>query len=59
MWLSLQQNRIVEKEKVDTIADGLALKEPGEKPFSIVKKYVDEVVLVNEDEIKKALVFLL
>ena len=59
MWLSLQQNKIVEKEEIDTIADGLALKKPGEKPFSIVKKYVDEIVLVTEDEIKKALIFLL
>jgi len=59
MWLSLQQNKIVEKKQIDTIADGLALKKPGEKPFSIVKKYVDEIVLVTEDEIKKALIFLL
>ena len=59
MWLSLQQNRIIEKEQVNTIADGLALKKPGEKPFSIVQKYVDEIVLVSEDEIKKAIIFLL
>jgi threonine dehydratase len=59
MWLSLQQNSITEKENVNTIADGLALKKPGIKPFNIVRKYVDDVVLVTEDEIKKALVFLL
>lgn len=59
MWLSLKQNSITEKENVNTIADGLALKKPGIKPFDMVRKYVDEVVLVTEDEIKKALVFLL
>ncbi|MBA7537974.1 L-threonine dehydratase catabolic TdcB [subsurface metagenome] len=59
MWLSLKQNSIAEKENVNTIADGLALKKPGIKPFSIVRKYVDDVVLVTEAEIKKALVFLL
>jgi len=59
MWLSLKQNSIAEKENVNTIADGLALKKPGIKPFNIVRKYVDDVVLVTEDEIKKALVFLL
>ena len=59
MWLSLKQNSIMEKENVNTIADGLALKKPGIKPFNIVRKYVDEIVLVTEDEIKKALVFLL
>ncbi|GAF77935.1 unnamed protein product [marine sediment metagenome] len=59
MWISLKQNSIAEKENVNTIADGLALKKPGIKPFSIVRKYVDDVVLVTEAEIKKALVFLL
>lgn len=59
MWLSLKQNSIAEKENVNTIADGLALKKPGIKPFNIVRKYVDDVILVTEDEIKKALVFLL
>src|SRR4030043_359574 len=59
MWLSLKQNIITEKENVNTIADGLALKKPGIKPFNIVRKYVDDVVLVTEDEIKKAVVFLL
>jgi len=59
MWLSLKQNSIVEKENVNTIADGLALKKPGKKPYSIVREYVDDLVLVTEDEIKRALIFLL
>ena len=59
MWLSLQANRIIEKESIDTIADGLALKKPGELPFQIVKKYVDDIMLVNEDEIKRAVLLLL
>ena len=59
MWLSLNKNSVTEKEHVNTIADGLALKKPGVKPFNIVREYVDEVVLVSEEEIKKALVFLL
>jgi len=59
MWLSLQKNSITEKEDVNTIADGLALKRPGIKPFHLVREYVDEVVLVTGEQIKKALVFLL
>ena len=59
MWLSLKADKIVELEQVDTIADGLALKKPGEQSFEIVKKYVDEIVLVNEEDIKKAVIFLL
>lgn len=59
MWLSLQANRVVEKESIDTIADGLALKKPGKLPFQIVKKYLDDIVLVNEDEIKRGVLLLL
>ena len=59
MWLSLKANRMVELEQVDTIADGLALKKPGEQSFEIVKKYVDEIVLVSEEDVKRAVVFLL
>ncbi len=59
MSLSLQEGKIVEKEQVNTIADGLALKKPGENPFKIVKKYVDDIVTVEEGDIKKAVVFLL
>ena len=59
MWLSLQADKVVEKEHIDTIADGLALNKPGEIPFQIVKKYVDDIVLVAEDEIKKAVLLLL
>lgn len=59
MFLSLKTGSIVELEQVETIADGLALKKPGKRPFEIVKKYVDDIVLVSEDDIKKAVVFLL
>ena len=48
-----------EKDNVDTNADGLALKKPGENPFQIVKKYIDDIVTVNENEIKEAVSFLL
>ncbi len=59
MWLSLQADKVIEKEYIDNIADGLALKKPGEIPFQIVKNYVDDIVLVTEDEIKKAVLLLL
>lgn len=37
-----------------TIADGLSVRKPGDITFSHVQKYVDEIVLVSEDEILKA-----
>lgn len=47
------------KEKANNIADGLAVERPGARPFEIVRKYVDEVVVVSDKEIKKAMVLLL
>ena len=38
-----------------TIADGIAVARPGKLPFEIIKKYVDKVVTVSEDEIAKAM----
>ena len=59
MYLSLEKNKLVEIEKCNTVADGLAVEEPGKKAFEIVRKYVDEVVVVSDEEIKKAMVLLL
>ena len=59
MNLSLKKNKLVEIEKANTIADGLATEFPGARPFEIARKYVDEVVLVSDEDIKKAMVLLL
>jgi len=48
--------------KVDaqrTIADGIAVKEPGELTFEIIQKKVDGIVLVDEDQIGQAILTLL
>ncbi len=42
-----------------TIADGIAVKTPGEKTFEYIKKYVDRVVTVSDDEIASAVLLLL
>lgn len=42
-----------------TIADGIAVGKVGEKTHEIFKKYVDDVILVSEDEIANAILFLL
>ena len=39
----------------DTLADGIAVKRPGEITSEIIKEYVDEILLVNEFEIEKAI----
>lgn len=44
---------------VKTIADGIAVKEPGENTFDLCGKYVDEMVTVNDDEIAAAILALI
>ena len=51
-----------ERERLDsvsTIADGIAVKEPGENTFELCRKYVDEIVTVNDDEIAGAILSLI
>jgi threonine dehydratase len=38
-----------------TIADGIAVKRPGEKTLPMIKEYVDDIVTVSEDEIADAI----
>lgn len=54
MYTSLQQGRPTEVEKIDTIADGLMAKKPGDLTFAHTQQYVDDLVLVSEDEIARA-----
>ena len=44
---------------VSTVADGIAVKEPGEYTFEICSKYVDGIVTVTEDEICAAILALI
>ena len=52
-------NKIESLASVLTIADGIAVKEPGVHTFEICQKYVDEVVAVTEDEICAAILALI
>jgi threonine dehydratase len=59
MYKSIMQNRIIELPSVATIADGIAVKKPGELTFDLCSKYVDEIVTVSEDEIASAILTLM
>ncbi len=55
-YLSLQHGQLTSVTGVEaTIADGLRTSQPGEITFPIVQKYVDEIVLVSEKQIREAL----
>ena len=58
MYNSLNADKIQRLKSVHTIADGIAVKEPGENTFAIAKEYVDDVVLVSDDEVASAILAL-
>lgn len=57
-YLSLQ-NKTITSSPASTIADGLRTSQPGELTFPVVMKYVDDLVLVSEDEIRHAFTFVM
>ncbi len=52
---SLKAGKPVEISPSPTIADGIAVKRPGEKTLKIIQEYVDEVVEVSEEEIARGI----
>ncbi|MDF9867397.1 threonine dehydratase [Bacilli bacterium PM5-3] len=55
MKASYDANEIVSHFVAPTIADGCAVKVPGEMTFEIVQELVDDIVTVSEDQIELAL----
>ena len=56
---SLHEGKREALERVATIADGIAVKMPGEKTFKYCEEYVDEVVTVTDDEVASAILSLM
>ena len=56
---SLKYDEQVTLNTVNTFADGIAVKHPGDLTFDLIKKYVDDVVTVTEDEIAVAILALI
>lgn len=59
MYTSINKNKIIELESVNTFADGIAVKQPGPHTFDIISKYVDEIVTVSDDETAAAILRLM
>lgn len=59
MLTSLQQHKPLAAERLNTIADGLAAPFAGVHTLEHVEKYVDEIVLVSDDEIKEAMLLIM
>lgn len=59
MAQSVEHHRIEELPSVSTIADGIAVKKPGDLTYEICEKYVDKIVTVSDDEISAAILALM
>ncbi|SFP51516.1 L-threonine ammonia-lyase [Oscillibacter sp. PC13] len=59
MYLSRHAGGPTELRSVATIADGIAVKKPGDLTFALCQQYVDEIVTVSEDEIASAILALM
>lgn len=56
---SMKSGKLTEVVTTPTIADGIAVSKPGRVPFELIKKHLDKVVTVSENEIAKAILVLL
>ena len=59
MYNAMRDKKIETLDSVSTIADGIAVKTPGEHTFEYVSEYVDGIVTVTEDEICSAILALI
>ena len=59
MYNSVKDGEIERLPSVSTIADGIAVKQPGENTYALVKEYVDEIALVTDDEVSSAILALI
>ncbi len=59
MYNSVKDGEIKCLSSVSTIADGIAVKKPGENTYALVKEYVDEIALVTDDEVASAILALI
>jgi len=59
MYESLKNGSLTESGGERTIADGISVKIPGQLTFDIISKLIDEIVLVDDTEITKAMFLLM
>jgi threonine dehydratase len=59
MQASLAAGQCMRLDRVDTLADGIAVKSPSPLTIAHVRAYVEELVTVTEEEISQALLLLL
>jgi threonine dehydratase len=59
MTRSVREGRLVALDRVDCIIDGLRVKRVGEKTYEIVRRYVDDLVTLPDEQIFEAVVWIM
>lgn len=59
MYNKFQKHKMEPTQMDDTICDGIAVKHPGKITSELIKKYVDDIVLVSDEEVANAILLLL
>jgi len=59
VYLSWKNKRMIETKSAETFADGLATRVPFKLTLDIINKMIDDIVLVSDEEIKRAILTLL
>ncbi|RMF84097.1 MAG: threonine dehydratase [Nitrospinota bacterium] len=59
VYRSWKAGKMIEMDTVETFAEGLATRVPFALTFGIIRDLVDEIVLVSEDELRRAILLLL
>jgi len=59
MYESVKQGSLTTSGGARTIADGISVKTPGQLTFNIINELIDEIVLVDDVEITKAMFLLM
>lgn len=59
VWRSFHEGQRVASERVSTIADGIAVKCPGEKTVAQIMQYADDLVTVSDNDISAAILLLM
>lgn len=58
MFRSFNEGSLIKLDNVKTIADGIAVKVPGDKTYEIIKDKVDEIITVTDSELVEAFLIL-
>jgi len=59
MYESLKKNKLVTLEKIDRFVDGIAVKKVGNISFNYCKEFLDDIVILDENEICNSIIELL